>query len=207
MAAAGFSIGTKGYIGMGIDAEGSVKNDFWEWDGNIASPTYNTWTPKANFGGVARYSAIGFSIADKGYVGVGRDGALVYKQDFWEWNQATDTWIQRADYAQGLTSSASGFAGFALGDKGYVGLGGSSPSTFYQSFWEYTPVPAGTDCSSAITLTPDTVCVPQTFQITGTEMWFSFTADTQSVRYLVNSGNLPSNTIFDTIELYSGSCA
>jgi hypothetical protein len=43
--------------------------DFWEYD-----PATNTWTQKADFGGTARYSAVGFSIADKGYLGTGTDG-------------------------------------------------------------------------------------------------------------------------------------
>ena len=36
--------------------------------------TANTWTQKADFGGTARYSAVGFSIGSKGYIGTGVDG-------------------------------------------------------------------------------------------------------------------------------------
>src|SRR5437870_3933251 len=57
----GFSIGTKGYIGLGNNYI-----DFWEYD-----PNTNTWTQKANFAGNARSGAVGFSIGNKGYVGTG----------------------------------------------------------------------------------------------------------------------------------------
>ena len=33
----------------------------------------NTWKKKADFGGGARYGAVGFSIGSKGYIGTGYD--------------------------------------------------------------------------------------------------------------------------------------
>ena len=63
--AAGFSIGTKGYIGTGYNSSGPLK-DFWEYN-----PTSNIWTRKADFGGVARGAATGFSIGSMGYIGTG----------------------------------------------------------------------------------------------------------------------------------------
>lgn len=73
---AGFSIGGKGFIGLGID--GTNRKDFWEYD-----PVLNTWTQKADFGGTARIRAAGLSIGEKGYMGTGNDGT--YKVDFWEY--------------------------------------------------------------------------------------------------------------------------
>ena len=46
-----------------------IKKDFWEYD-----PAANAWTQKADFGGTARYCAVGFSIGSKGYIGTGWDG-------------------------------------------------------------------------------------------------------------------------------------
>ena len=40
--AVGLSIGTKGYIGTGIDAGGTKYNDFYEYD-----PTNNTWSSES----------------------------------------------------------------------------------------------------------------------------------------------------------------
>lgn len=131
---AAFSIGSKGYMGTGDD--GQQVKDFWEWD-----QITDTWTRKADFGGEERGTDVGFAIGTKGYIGTGYHNG-VYLDDFWEWDQATDSWTQVLDYPQGPASSATGLSGFALGNKGYVGGGGSSATNFYKSFWEYTP--AGT---------------------------------------------------------------
>ncbi len=128
MYAAGFSIGSKGYIGTGIDDASGNKKDFWEYD-----PATDTWTQKADFDGTARYGATGFSIGSKGYIGTGDDGSS--KSDFWEYDPATNTWKQRADFG----GTARFFAtGFSSGGKGYIGTGqaGNSERT---DFWEYNP--------------------------------------------------------------------
>src|SRR6185436_2397095 len=67
--AVGFSIGNKGYIGTGDTAFsiGGMTKDFWEWDGDTASATYDTWTQRSSLPGTARFVAIGFSIGSKGY--------------------------------------------------------------------------------------------------------------------------------------------
>ena len=46
--------------------------------------TVTTWSQKADFGGVGRYTAVGFSIGSKGYIGTGWD-INVKKKDFWEY--------------------------------------------------------------------------------------------------------------------------
>jgi len=43
--AVGFSIGAKGYVGMGTD-HSSIRKDFWEYD-----PDADTWTQTADFAG------------------------------------------------------------------------------------------------------------------------------------------------------------
>jgi N-acetylneuraminic acid mutarotase len=82
--AVGFSIGSLGYIGTGYDSVPTEYKDFWEYD---PDPTVNKWTRKADFGGAARDSAVGFAIGSMGlgYIGTGYDGATEYK-DFWEYN-------------------------------------------------------------------------------------------------------------------------
>jgi hypothetical protein len=47
------------------------------------------WTKRSNFGGIARGGAIGFSIANKGYIGTGGVG-YPYAKDFWEYDVAAD---------------------------------------------------------------------------------------------------------------------
>src|SRR5687768_11906654 len=75
-----------------------------------------TWTQMANFGGTARWRAVGFSIGTKGYIGTGNDG--VDKNDFWEWDQATNVWTQKANFTG---TARSGAVGFSIGTKGYIG--------------------------------------------------------------------------------------
>ena len=145
---AGFSIGTKGYIGTGRATNGSswpCYKDFWEYD-----PLSNTWTQKADFGGSPRFFAIGFAIGSKGYIGIGRDtsdGSKGDTKDFWEYDPGANTWTQKANFGGSTRFSA---VGFAIDSKGYVGTGwhyngtyfGVSSYTDTKDFWEYDP---GTD--------------------------------------------------------------
>src|SRR5437762_1458811 len=86
LAAVGFSIGSKGYVGTG-GLGGSLFNDFWEYD-----PATNGWTQKADFGGTARYGAVGFSIGTNGYIGTGADDVSGDVKDFWEYDPVTNAW-------------------------------------------------------------------------------------------------------------------
>src|ERR1035437_2104296 len=112
--AIGFSIGTKGYIGTGLDSI-NFYSDFWEWD-----QVTNTWTQKASFPGIPRGIATGFSIGTKGYIGTGSDSLNNNHNDFWEWDQATNTWTQKATLL-GVSRFAS--VGFSILTKGYIGTG------------------------------------------------------------------------------------
>jgi N-acetylneuraminic acid mutarotase len=131
--AIGFSIGSKGYIGMGVKAEGmfnSYYEDFWEWDQGS-----NIWTKKADFPGNIRTLAVAFSIGNKGYIGTGSDG-ITFSREFWEWDQATNVWSRKADFG-GIARYRA--VGFSLGNKGYIGLGkGAGPgSTTFEDIWEW----------------------------------------------------------------------
>src|SRR5205823_1390002 len=75
----------------------------------------------------------------KGYIGTGFNGVGFGGdlQDFWEWNQGTDTWVQKANVGGGTRNSA---VGFSIGGKGYIGTGGCyGCSTFRSDFWEWNP--------------------------------------------------------------------
>ncbi|MBI4931878.1 MAG: T9SS type A sorting domain-containing protein [Bacteroidetes bacterium] len=129
IAAVGFSIGTKGYIGSGRDGS-TLYQDFWEWD-----QATNVWTQKANFGGTPREYAVGFSIGTKGYIGTGSDGITGSKQDFWEWDQATNVWTQKANFGG---TARYGAVGFSIGTKGYIGTGEDSYfGPIRDDFWEW----------------------------------------------------------------------
>src|SRR5258707_15828968 len=70
----------------------------------------NTWVQKNyiswnNPYGAGRSGAVGFSIGTKGYIGGGGGGL-----GFWEWDQSTNVWTQKADGGSGF-----GGTGFSIG--------------------------------------------------------------------------------------------
>jgi hypothetical protein len=168
--AVGFSIGTKGYIGTGQSGNpGDNSTDFWEYNQST-----NAWSPKTSFPGIARVYATGFSIDTKGYIGTGQDytgGNFHSNSDFWEYNQTTNTWLQKAGVSGGARENA---VGFSIGTKGYIGTGFIFPSRS-TDFREYTPPPALTIGSLGGTF----FCTETGFSVPYTSDWVTF-----------NSGNL-----------------
>jgi N-acetylneuraminic acid mutarotase len=88
------------------------------------------WTQKASFPGIGREHPFSFAIGNRGYVGCGFDSFDNPLLDFWEYNQATNIWTQRANFA-----GNSSIIGFSINTKGYAGTG------YYNAndFWEYDP--------------------------------------------------------------------
>lgn len=137
--AAAFSIGDKGYIGLG-SVEGGYLSDFWEYD-----PATDTWSQKADFEGHARNSAAGFSLGDKGYFTSGSytpgDYDWEWYNDLWEYDPSANDWTQQASYdalGRGLPVA------FTIGDKAYVGTGTyrldrAHDAIYLDDFWEYDP--------------------------------------------------------------------
>ncbi|OFY67592.1 MAG: hypothetical protein A3H98_03655 [Bacteroidetes bacterium RIFCSPLOWO2_02_FULL_36_8] len=111
--AAGFAIGSKGYIGTGRDANIAYK-DFWEYN-----PTNDSWTKKADFGGSERFSAAAFALKSMGVLGTGikTTGAALF--DCWIYDPSNDTWKGTANVAQGIIGAASA----SNGEKGFFVTG------------------------------------------------------------------------------------
>lgn len=101
----------------------------------------DTWTDKNGLGmGIpagstmpARYGAVSFSINGKGYIGTGYNN--VPKNDFWEFDPATNSLTQKANFGG---SSRSQACGFSIGTKGYIGTGVGGG--YENDFWEYNPL-------------------------------------------------------------------
>jgi N-acetylneuraminic acid mutarotase len=128
--AAAFSIGNSGFVGTGFN--GSVLNDFWQWD-----QTTDTWTQRADFPGSPRSYAIAFSANGKGYMGNGTNlGSSLYYNDFYEFDPSSNTWTAKASYP-GL--SRYGGVGLSAGNKGYAALGIDGTNSL-KEFYEYDPV-------------------------------------------------------------------
>ena len=125
-----FVIGDKAYIGA-VEAP-----DFWEYN-----PETDSWTQKADFPGTPRKHGVTFTINGKGYLSTGGDYncgsfASFWLKDLWEYDPANDSWTQKAD----LPGEARyGAAGFAVGDKGYIGTGQLGQGVTLSDFWEYDP--------------------------------------------------------------------
>jgi N-acetylneuraminic acid mutarotase len=95
------------------------------------------WEQKANFGGIGRHRGAAFAINNKGYMGFGHINSVVNIafDDFWEYDPATDSWTQKADFAGGLRYHN---LVFSVNGKGYTGLGRDDSDDF-NDMWEYDP--------------------------------------------------------------------
>ena len=130
LTAVAFTIGTKGYLGIGEIALSTYTDDFWEYD-----PIANSWTQKANFSGGNRGYSVGFSIGNKGYIVSGATNPVIYFNDLWEYNPVTNLWSQLASFGGTARSNA---CGFSLGGFGYLGGGWNAGPL--QDFWKYNPI-------------------------------------------------------------------
>lgn len=97
------------------------------------SYSQNPWLQKSNFGGTARFGGTGFSIDSLGYICMGYNSTIIYK-DLWEYNSINNSWTQKADCPG---SSRRAPVSFSINGKGYVGTGYGS--TLLKDFWEYNP--------------------------------------------------------------------
>ena len=99
----------------------------------------NIWTLKNEFKGEARSGAVGFSIGQRAYVGLGiGDNVFPFLQDFWEYDPIADCWTPKKDFEGGPREGA---IGLVINNKGYVGLGsnGQSYPGKQKDLWEYDP--------------------------------------------------------------------
>jgi len=130
-----FSIGNKGYMGLGHYNSGPGGNihlaDFWEYD-----PASNAWTQKADFGGGLRYHAVGESFGNKAYVGTGRAPGNTLMTDWWEFDPIANTWTAKATFPG---TARRGAVCFKQGDYLFVGTG-QIPTGFTNDFYAYDPV-------------------------------------------------------------------
>jgi hypothetical protein len=99
------------------------------------------WTQKANLFAVARFFAAGFGIGTKGYVGSGYNPQCNgnfsgFQRDFYEWDQATNAWTQKAFLPLG--NERKGAVGFSIGTKGYI-CTGFDGANYLNDLWEYSP--------------------------------------------------------------------
>jgi N-acetylneuraminic acid mutarotase len=98
--------------------------------------TNGSWRRLADYPG-SRYHNSGFSIGDKGYMGLGYFREPL--SGFMEYDPASNTWSQIADFGGGKRSDA---AGFTINGKGYI-FGGRNElgeDHSLSDLWEYDPI-------------------------------------------------------------------
>lgn len=122
-----FVVGSKAYVGMGID-QNIFKKDMYCYN-----PGSNQWTPIATFPAYERGAASTFTLEDRGFVCLGNNGGLL--GDLLEYYPNTDTWTLRAAYGGSERKSA---IAFTLNNKAYVGTGKGYTGK-KASFYEYAP--------------------------------------------------------------------
>jgi N-acetylneuraminic acid mutarotase len=103
-----------------------------------SSFAFRSWYQKAPVGGEARHRCTGFVIGNKGYIGGGHvnSGVLITYKDYWQYDPATNSWSQIADFGGGDRFHSSSFT---IGDFAYVGGGEEHSGSYMKDFWKYIP--------------------------------------------------------------------
>lgn len=131
-----FKINNVPYVGLGdgyspIGKEGLI--DVYKFGAG------ESWLKIANFPGLPRQMAVGFSIGHKGYITTGLD--LIdynYLNDFWEYDSFTDTWKQLDDFPAEKRQAA---VSFNIENRGFICTGyqsGILSINLYNDLWEYS---------------------------------------------------------------------
>ena len=98
------------------------------------------WIQRASFGDVGRHRLTGFSIGNKGYVGLGHfngTGTNIIFKDWWEYDPATNAWTQKADYIGNNGNGNYGVISFGLDSLGFIGGGQINTSP---EFYRFDPI-------------------------------------------------------------------
>jgi N-acetylneuraminic acid mutarotase len=89
------------------------------------------WIQKATFGGVGRHRAVGCGTDYRGYMGLGHingSGTDISYKDWWEYDPASDSWTQKANYP----INNHGAVSFVVNNKPCIGGGSALAGEFYQ---------------------------------------------------------------------------
>ncbi|AGC75563.1 putative exported protein [Nonlabens dokdonensis DSW-6] len=131
--AATFTIGDRIYIGTG-GVNLSFEDDLWEYN-----TITNTWSQKANFTGLDRTGAVGFSVNGIGYLGLGTCGFQQQCQDIKSYNPQNNQWTSVVNNFP--ATGVANVSAFTIDNKAYLLTNGSFAGVGNDSseLWEYTP--------------------------------------------------------------------
>jgi N-acetylneuraminic acid mutarotase len=91
----------------------------------------NTWTQKSNYPDKVS-GAVGFSIDDKGYIGLGWNPSGTMA--FWKFYPSTNSWAQISNFPGPFMGHS---VGFTINNRGYIGTGLGGSNTLHSDFWQY----------------------------------------------------------------------
>jgi N-acetylneuraminic acid mutarotase len=133
-----FTIADKAYV--------KTNNQLYEY-----KSATDEWALRAPFPGVATGGSASFAVNGKGYIVCG--GYIGWLSELtnevWEYDPTTNTWKMLEEFpamARRFTS------GFAIGDKGYVGIG--TNGTNMRDFWEFDELLSGVDENEMVVAEP-----------------------------------------------------
>lgn len=131
-----FTYNGKGYIGGGIN-NGLYQTDFLEYD-----PANDSWRKLKGLSEddregetypTPRTSAVTFVLSNRVFLVTGSNGGVL--SDVWEYEAASDLWVERSAFEG---SAREGAVGFAIGNYGYITTGQSSTYRF-DDLWQVDP--------------------------------------------------------------------
>jgi N-acetylneuraminic acid mutarotase len=150
-AAVSFVYKNCGYLTTGLGTSGASVSDFWKFDPSQPDSSkwtelrhiqkYSTETYDNAYTTIIRYNAVSFVLTgvksdgggDKAYVTTGINGPL--NDNTWEYDFATDLWVEKTPFVQ---AARQGAVGFSLQNRGFVALGIGGSANF-QDVNEFLP--------------------------------------------------------------------
>lgn len=131
-AATGFTVGQKGYIATGYDANLQVYlKDCWEYD-----PATNRWERKDDFKGGERMYALSFGIGPYGYLGTGYNDN--YLKDFYQFDPSAPAGTQWTIINGFGGQKRQGGMVFLIDEVAYI-CGGENNNSDVTDFWCFDP--------------------------------------------------------------------
>lgn len=124
----------------------------------------SSWLQQSDFGGVGRHRSVTLSIGNKIYMGTGHSNGIgieTYYSDWWEYDPASNTWTQKANYIGNTGNGELGAQSMEVGNVGYVGLGELDRLSLFKydpltnSWTEVTGPPAGVNFQDTGSFTID----------------------------------------------------
>jgi N-acetylneuraminic acid mutarotase len=159
----------------------------------IATAGWAGWIKRADLEGGARHRGTGCAVGNKGYFGLGHyngTGVNIVLKDWWEYDPATNSWSQKADYIGGNINGNYGVLTLGIGEYAYVTGGAfNDPNTH-----RYNPK---TNIWETVASTPQNFTNIEGFVVSGKgyvlygSNFYEFDPSTNTWNYL---GNAPLNS-------------